>query len=267
MEDSDAKYYLDQLNKYCREIAFKGEGGKHSDKIFDIAAEKSIPPTISQLAESFAMLIMSIEARQVKLEETIAELEIAKGRLEEYSKLLENKVASKEDELKTIRRLLLQSESQNLEFKSSARWDYRQEKPNKELEKVILKTIAGFMNAEGGILLIGVDDDGNPLGLKKDYSTLRRKDSDGFEQFLISLVSRNIGRVFCQNISINFYDMGTTEVCSITVKPNQNPVFIDKLDGAFYVRTGNSTQKLNPRETTEYISKRSGSKPSQEPDL
>jgi predicted HTH transcriptional regulator len=35
----------------------------------------------------------------------------------------------------------------------------------------ILKTIAAFMNSEGGTLIVGVDDSGNILGVEKDYET------------------------------------------------------------------------------------------------
>lgn len=50
------------------------------------------------------------------------------------------------------------SESQNIEYKQSWRDEY-------------LKWICGFANANGGIILIGKDDDGNVVGVTdaKDY--------------------------------------------------------------------------------------------------
>src|SRR4030066_2457443 len=44
-------------------------------------------------------------------------------------------------------------ESQNVEFKSNWRDEY-------------LKVICAFANAEGGKLIIGIDDRGNPVGIK-----------------------------------------------------------------------------------------------------
>ena len=38
---------------------------------------------------------------------------------------------------------------------------------DKKLEQVIFKSIAAFSNSEGGTVLIGVDDDGNTLGLNR----------------------------------------------------------------------------------------------------
>jgi predicted HTH transcriptional regulator len=71
-----------------------------------------------------------------------------------------------------VEALVARGEDENLEFKSSARWDYREGQANKTLEVVIVKTIAGFLNGNGGILVIGVNDDGEVLGLEPDYKTL-----------------------------------------------------------------------------------------------
>ena len=88
-----------------------------------------------------------------------------------------------------IRQLLAQVESQHLEFKSSMRWDIKEGRLNKELTNAIAKTIAGFMNSEGGTLLIGVDDHGNVLGLEKDFATFGGQD---IRQKRISLKERLI---------------------------------------------------------------------------
>jgi len=85
--------------------------------------------------------------------------------------------------------LIRSGESERLEFKSSLRWDFRKGSGNRELESVIVRAIAGFLNAEGGTLLIGVADDGSVVGLEKDYHTLRTKNRDGFERFLMDLVA------------------------------------------------------------------------------
>ncbi|MBN2541748.1 putative DNA binding domain-containing protein [bacterium] len=169
--------------------------------------------------------------------------------------LADKTLATKEAELNATKALLLKPESQNLEFKSSLRWDYHTQQPNKKLEEVVVKTIAGFMNAEGGILFIGVDDDGKPLGLENDYTSLHKKDADGLQLQLYRLITDYLGVEFSKNITISFPNIQNVEVCSITVIPNDTPVFVKKLDGAFYVRTGNQTQHLNAQETMEYIAK------------
>jgi Putative DNA-binding domain len=63
-------------------------------------------------------------------------------------------------------------ESQILEFKSSARWNLRSASVDRKIEHVIVKTVCAFLNAEGGTLLIGVDDAGSAVGLSNDFKTL-----------------------------------------------------------------------------------------------
>ena len=83
---------------------------------------------------------------------------------------------------KPIAERIKERENYNIELKSSFRYDTKSKQSNpKVLEKIIAKTIAAFMNSEGGTLFIGVDDQGNVLGLDDDYRTLKKQDSDGFE--------------------------------------------------------------------------------------
>src|SRR3974377_520712 len=63
-----------------------------------------------------------------------------------------------------VRQQIANGESATLEFKSTFRWDLREGRVNRSLETVVLKTLAGYMNAQGGTLLIGVADDGRMFG-------------------------------------------------------------------------------------------------------
>jgi hypothetical protein len=90
-----------------------------------------------------------------------------------------------------IETMIVQGESDQLEFKSSLSWSYRGNQIDKRLESVVLKTIAAFANADGGKLIIGVDDEGTVLGLERDYVTLRGS-KDEFELHLRNLVQSAI---------------------------------------------------------------------------
>ncbi|MEJ2594132.1 MAG: ATP-binding protein [bacterium] len=92
-----------------------------------------------------------------------------------------------------VGKLIRQGESEKLEFKSSVRWDYRQEIVNRDLEAVILKSIAAFANAKGGILIIGIRDDLTVLGLEPDFKSLKKQDVDYFELHLRTLVNNQFG--------------------------------------------------------------------------
>jgi predicted HTH transcriptional regulator len=53
------------------------------------------------------------------------------------------------------------------------------------LKNEVVTTISAFMNSAGGILLIGVQDDGSVYGLEKDFKAAGRKgDLDGWLQLL-----------------------------------------------------------------------------------
>ncbi len=160
---------------------------------------------------------------------------------------------------KDIHALIKQGEGPELEFKSSLRWDYNQSGINKALEGVIIKTIAGFMNSSsGGTLLIGVDDEGNVLGLENDFKSLKKQNRDGFEQVLVSLISIKLGADVCRFVETVFYQMDGRDICRLIVAPSQRPVYIDQGNNVlkFYLRTGGGTRELNIREAMDYIADR-----------
>ncbi len=150
-------------------------------------------------------------------------------------------------------------ENDLIEFKSSLRWDYRQEKVNKTLEGVITKTISAFLNTSGGMLFIGVDDHGNALGLDPDYNSLSKKNRDGFMLALTNLINQDLGKSTHQFISINFISLNDNDVCIVSVEESDKPVFCGKNEREeFYIRASASSQPLGMRETFKYINSRWG---------
>jgi len=154
--------------------------------------------------------------------------------------------------------LLATGENERVEFKASARWDYRQQKHNPALEVLISKTIAGFLNAKGGTLVIGVDDKGEVLGLKQDYGTLmRRQDRDGYQQYLVNIISSMLGKEVFGDLEISIREVEGEEVCVIEARPSPRPVYAKEgQQTSFYLRAANTTQPLGVKEAAEYIRKR-----------
>ncbi len=156
-----------------------------------------------------------------------------------------------------LRNVIAQGESAELEFKSSFRWDLRENKLNRALEGVILKTLAGYMNGQGGTLLIGVADDGTILGLDNDYKTLKKQDRDGFEQALMTAVATKLGGDACNSVHIVFHTVDKKDVCRVLVAPMHRPVYVKDGDTPkLYVRTGALTRELNVQEAIDYTSTR-----------
>lgn len=154
----------------------------------------------------------------------------------------------------SIPSLIAGGESEFVEFKSSLRHDYRQVKTDKNLEQVILKSIAGFLNGKGGTLIIGVDDYGEILGLENDYVSLKKKNKDGFQQRLITLVSTEFGKDICPKLHISFYTIEGKEICTILIEPTLRPVYFNEGNRTvFFLRTGNVTNPLTTSETVKYL--------------
>jgi len=157
----------------------------------------------------------------------------------------------------TVHLLIATGENDAVEFKSSLRWDHRQRKCNKALEVVIVKTIAGFLNHDGGDLLVGVADDGSVVGLGDDYATLRKKDRDGFELLLMQLVKNALGGDVCTLLHAVFQEIDDRDVCRVLIEPSERPVYVQHGGRALYfVRTGNSTHELDTKEALDHIARR-----------
>lgn len=159
----------------------------------------------------------------------------------------------------SIEEIIEEGESDALEFKSSLRWDYREGGPNKKLEDVIVKTVCAFANGEGGTLLIGVDDDGNVLGLENDYSAING-DQDRFELHLRQLMGNQFGNAFvASRVKTSFPAIGDMEICQVDIEPASEPLVVKLKDKHgqteehLYVRSGNSSQEIPLSEAHKFF--------------
>ncbi|MCX7099508.1 MAG: ATP-binding protein [Methylococcales bacterium] len=155
---------------------------------------------------------------------------------------------------KHIPTLIMQGEGPLLEFKSTFRWDIEQSRTNRQLEGVVLKSLAGFLNStHGGTLLIGVADNGEIIGLENDYQTLKKQNQDGFEQVIMTAIAANLGADLCSQVSILFHVIDNKTICRLIVAPAARPVFITQNNSPkLYVRTGGATRDLNIQEALEF---------------
>lgn len=176
-----------------------------------------------------------------------------------------NKITTTEEEdvVVDIQELIQNGESHHVEFKTTLRYDMRQNNVNKMLEEVILKTIAAFSNGQGGILIFGVTDDAEIVGLENDYNTLKDGNKDGFELHLRNLVNKTYGVEFAsQNLQISFPIVNEIEICMVEIKPGNKPLFTTMSNKygmkseKFYLRSGNSSPELPVREVARYIRSR-----------
>jgi hypothetical protein len=154
--------------------------------------------------------------------------------------------------------LIAAGEGATVEFKASLRYDLETGNVNKELTKGVAKTMAGFLNAHGGTLLIGVHDDGCVGGIETDIATLsRRQDLDGFQQTLRMVLGRHLGVEVTPSVRVAFVEKNGLTVACVRCDGWHQPVFFQ--DGErleFYVRDGNLTRPLDVRASYQYIAYR-----------
>ncbi len=94
---------------------------------------------------------------------------------------------------RTIEQLIANDEDDAVEFKSTARWDLKEQKRNPAMEDAIVKTVAAFLNTDGGTLLIGVGPSGSLVGISHDYPHVKPQNADGFVNWLTTLLANALG--------------------------------------------------------------------------
>lgn len=159
--------------------------------------------------------------------------------------------------------MIASGEHRFLEFKSTMRWNWKENRLDKKMEEIILKTISAFSNGDGGKLLIGVTDEGELLGLESDYNTFKEPNKDHFELHLRNIVNNAFGKEFGATcLHVRFPIIDDTEICEIDINPTKSPLYLevaDKNGGVqkkFYLRSGNSSQEMDIEEAASYIKKR-----------
>jgi ATP-dependent Lon protease len=153
----------------------------------------------------------------------------------------------------TIAELIAMGESKEVEFKSSARWSYGKGERAEVVEQAIVRTVAAFLNTSGGTLLIGVRDDGEPIGLEKDYK-LTKGSRDSFENWLTDLLEGAFGKPPVAGLSVSFRAIDGNDVCRVDVEASSSPVFVKRgNDRDLFVRFNNSTRQLNAEDVLQYV--------------
>jgi hypothetical protein len=103
--------------------------------------------------------------------------------------------------LTEIEDLIKNGESFQLEFKSTLRWNLHTNCEDQKMEHSVLKSIVAFLNTDGGTLLVGVDDKGEPLGIKAD----KFPNEDKYLLHFTNLINSRIGKEYINNIVTNQY--------------------------------------------------------------
>jgi hypothetical protein len=158
----------------------------------------------------------------------------------------------------TAEDLITAGESQTTEFKSSGRWNVHTNQYDPKLGQILVKAVCGFLNAEGGVLLIGVEDDGQVVGIESDFTTLGTKqNTDGYELFLRQLLDDSLSAPTAPTVRIRFPEVAGKTICQVSVAASGRPVFAKPAKGGaeaseFWVRVGNATKQFHGDDLMKY---------------
>lgn len=207
--------------------------------------------------------------------------DVADSEIEKRERELKEKISN-------IRNKIIQEESETLELKSSLIkpiLDPLRSKRLKELQsnkenncqseienligapakkKVIhsaMKTLVAFANSKGGTLYIGINDNGDFIGLDNDFDEIGDRSKDSLGQKLDEYIKTYIGNSFFGLISITFESIESKDILIINVKKSDKEVFLIKDDKGtncsdFYIRRHSSSVKIEGKDLIEYFKHR-----------
>jgi hypothetical protein len=150
--------------------------------------------------------------------------------------------------------LIGRGESGHLEFKSTMRLNLRSGKHDKVIELAWLKGVAAFLNCEGGILLLGVADDGELLGLAADGFANDDKCLLHFK----NLVNQHLGAEAMRHLQLRLFRLDDKQIGVIECEPADTPVYLRESNKgeSFLIRTGPSNSELPISRALSYIGQR-----------
>lgn len=179
---------------------------------------------------------------------------MAKVIAEGYKTLMTGEI---EEDLATaefdLSKLVINGESEAVEFKSTLRTNLHTGSKDPRMELAVLKTLSGFLNTNGGTLVVGVSDDGSPVGIHADEF----ENEDKMSLHLVNIVKTRMGILAMTSLQVHFDDHDDCRVMVVKCRRASTPVFLK--DGEmerFYIRTGPATTELSASQTQEYIKQR-----------
>ena len=153
-----------------------------------------------------------------------------------------------------IKSLVLKGESKSLEFKQTFDLCLKEKTKQKYVEQSCLKTIVGFLNTDGGVLLIGVEDSGLIPGIDEERKMFHKDSNDRYLLCLKDKIKTRIGTPFFRYIDTTVVEVEGRSVVKVDCHPSDEEVFLDEKE--FYIRTSPSTDKLEGKELSSYLKKR-----------
>lgn len=210
--------------------------------------EKSVQNEIISILGRFNTIKKSIDefGGSIMLN-PVSEIEV-KSQIDKISEILGTLTSSQQ-----IKILINEGESKTVEFKETFSLDIKDRTKQPRLIESSIKTIAAFLNSDGGNLLIGVTDDGEIKGIDEEIE-LFDKSIDKFLLRFKSNLKKRIGESIYPLINQRLVKVEDKFVFQISCQPTFESIFTE--DNIFYIRTNPATDKLDGKKMLEYIENR-----------
>jgi predicted HTH transcriptional regulator len=157
------------------------------------------------------------------------------------------------DQEASIHRIIERGEGTDVEFKSTIRMNLHTRKPGREIELAWLKGVAAFLNTNGGVLLLGVNDNGEVTGLEQDVF----ENEDKCKLHVKNLIGQHLGADQSKHIRFHIAPVGDRTVGIVLCQRSLEPVFLKMSKSeAFYIRNGPSSDELPVSMALNYIKNR-----------
>ena len=152
-----------------------------------------------------------------------------------------------------IKSLIDSGESDRVEFKSTLRWNLKSDSSDKRVEKAWLKSVVAFLNTDGGVLLVGVEDDGSILGMAADQFA----NEDKYLLHVNNRIKQHIGLEFAGFIRYQLVPVDQEKVLMVECQPSPSPVFLKMgNEEDFFIRVGPGSRQLSTSEVLSYVTNR-----------
>ena len=155
----------------------------------------------------------------------------------------------------SIKDLIKAQENEEVEFKLCFRWNPHTRKVDKNIHKSITRVISSFLNSNGGMLIIGVDDTSKIFGVERDINSYNQNNYQKGKDLFLTDIGEKIRKNI--NVTANFHcktifkSINSKEILIINVTKSEQPYF--HLKNEFYIRSQNATTKLSKEETYNYF--------------
>jgi len=209
-----------------------------------------------------------------------------KGRVKNIINVANNATRSQDEPSKTVAKqdlisLIAKGENHFVEFKTSALWSlnfstqkinestsYDIKKYRRDASKfIIAKSLAGFLNSEGGNLMIGIKENKSQekdeiVGVDSEFFKLKDPCTDGYRRMIVDEIikkffSSEILHHINNYIQIDFETIEEKTVCHIHLNKSDIKTFVNHQNkGYFFVRIDASTREIHGEEIVDYCLKR-----------